>query len=164
MDEVKELANSFKSGNYADVCSFGTHHSVKGLTVEIMDMAQKIKVDNTRCFDFLSKHELRTSPRAFKCLSAWLAILPVKVDRRKPDLTPWHDGFIPSAVLDCHVGKWRGEKLLTGTFAGHVKLSEIVTREGWELVTVENKGLEYVRKKFHEDKEPDRWTQKSLCL
>ncbi len=154
VDEVKELGNSFKSGNYAEVCSFGTHHCVKGLTAEIMDLAQNITVDNMRCFDFLSKNEWRTSPRAFKCLSAWLATLPIKVDRRKPDLTPWHDGFMPSAVLDCHVGKWRGAKILTGTFAGHIKLSEVINNKGWE----------YVRKKFHEDKEPDRWTEKSLCL
>lgn len=154
VDEVKELVKCFKSGNYAEVCSFGTHHGMTGLTAEIMDLAQKITVDNTRCFDFLAKHELRTSPRAFKCLSAWMATMPIKVDRRKPDLTPWHYGFIPSAVLDSHVGKWRGTKILTGTFAGHVKLAEIVNREGWE----------YVREKFHEDKEPDRWSENSLRL
>jgi len=154
VDEIKELVNSFKSGNYAEVCSFGTHHGVKGLTSEIMDLAQKIKVDKDKCFDFLAKHELRTSPRAFKCLSAWLATEPVKVNRREPDLTPWHDDLMPSMVLDCHVGKWRGTKILTGTFEGHVELSKMVDKEGWE----------YVREKFHADKEQDRWTQKSLCL
>ena len=154
VDEVKELAKRFNDGNYAEVCSFGTHHGVKGLTAEIMDLAQKIKVDNTRCFDFLAKHELRTSPRAFKCLSAWLVTEPVEILRREPDLTPWHDGFIPSTILDCHVGKWRGGKILTGTFEGHVELAKMVNKKGWE----------YVRKKFHKDKEQDRWFENSLRL
>lgn len=120
-------------GDWIALCERDTHHTVPGLTRWIM---VKVPLYQEHGIDMVCKcnalYGVRLPPRAAGCFGAWLGAAEYAVGHRALDSTLFEG--VPDAVLDMHVGRWRGETTLSGTCANHVRLADWVQRDGWAAV------------------------------
>ena len=151
-EDLVGLVEAVADADWLTICRYGTHHGQLGLTGIIMDGVDIEKPDLPKCYKEAADMGVRVSPRVVGCFWRWLNESAGR-QPRAGDLTPW-TGSIPAAMLDRHVGKWRGDTILTGTTDGHRKLAKIVQREGWG----------YVRKKVHEKTVENTWSTPSFNL
>ena len=149
-EDLAGLVEAVADVDWLTVCRYGTHHEQKGTTRIIMDGIDVAKVDIAKCYKEAAALGVRVSPRAAGCFWQWLIGIAGSCPRAA-DLTPW-TGRIPAAMLDRHVGKWRGDTILTGTTDGHRKLSQAVQKKGWE----------YVRKEVRSKTVENTWSTSGL--
>jgi hypothetical protein len=143
--------------DWRKICEYGTIHANFELTCKIMSAVDGMAAVDGYYSRMAGECGLRVPPRAMRCFAAWWDCREIPVVPpvcRVADLTPWHPGRIPAAMMDRHVGRWRGDTILTGTTDGHRRLSGMVSKEGWKNV----------RSEIHKNTVADCWSAPRLDL
>ena len=132
-ESLPEVLDEIVCCDWAALCARNTHHAAPGLTAWIMG---QVPVYAARQMEMViecrDKYGVRLPPRAAGCFGAWSVATEYAGGLREVDATPYNG--VPDAVMDLHVGRWRGETILSGTLAGHNRLAGMVQSGGWDQI------------------------------
>ena len=126
------LLDEIRAEQYEKILEWDTHHG-KGYTEAYFSDFQERppRWVMEECWSKYGKG-LSISPRAAGSFKCWLDAVRARIvyDKKREVCHERWKGM-PKAGLDLHVIRNRGETILSGTIAGHMRLARYVRKYGW---------------------------------
>lgn len=139
--DIRTVLGQVARHEYEALCGWETHHG-RGLTEAFCDLEREACAapndPNTAAEMYAVSRDLGfwMPRRAMNCVYTWKYLSPLKGGFRALDQTKWV--AMPKAMLDAHTyeGKVMGTRttILSGSYAGHRKLGQLVMAHGWAAV------------------------------